>query len=99
MKPRRGCSINYTARRKRNGKIRCTKKNRTKSRRRRSRKKASRDTRLRKDFYRVPDPPRGIISNYWVRTHCPCRDPANRDDCIPCPHHLKQFKDGRKKIP
>ena len=39
-------------------------------------------------------PPRGIISNAWVRKTCPCR---NGDDCIPCPHHLKKYKDGRKK--
>jgi len=39
-------------------------------------------------------PPRGIISDSWVSKTCPCRD---GDDCIPCPYHLKNFKDGRKK--
>ena len=39
-------------------------------------------------------PPRGIISDAWVSKTCPCRD---GDDCVPCPYHLKNFKDGRKK--
>lgn len=39
-------------------------------------------------------PPRGIISDSWVNKYCPCRD---GDDCVPCPYHLKEFKDGRKK--
>jgi hypothetical protein len=39
-------------------------------------------------------PPGGIISDSWVKKYCPCRE---GDDCIPCPYHLKKFKDRRKK--
>jgi len=39
-------------------------------------------------------PPRGIISNAWVRKTCPCR---KGDDCVPCSWQLKKYKDGRKK--
>lgn len=59
---------------------------------RRSRRRLKRISKA--ELKKSQEPPRGIISDSWVNKYCPCRD---GDNCVPCPYHLKKFKDGRKK--